>query len=76
MYARFKENIWAADLAERGPLSSKNRGVKKYLLFVIDVFLKYSWLKLLKDKKAKTVLNGFSEIINKSKSKSNKLWVD
>ena len=76
MYARFKENIWAADLAEMGPLSSKNRGVKKYLLFVIDVFLKYSWLKLLKDKKAKTVLNGFSEIINKSKSKSNKLWVD
>ena len=76
MYARFKENIWAADLAETGSLSSKNRGVKKYLLFVIDVFLKYSWLKLLKDKKAKTVLNGFSEIINKSKSKSNKLWVD
>ena len=76
MYARFKENIWAADLAEMGPLSSKNRGVKKYLLFVIDVFLKYSWLKLLKDKKAKTVLNGFSEIMNKSKSKSNKLWVD
>ena len=76
MYARFKENIWAADLAEMGPLSSKNRGVKKYLLFVIDVFLKYSWLKLLKDKKAKTVLNGFSEIINKSKSKSNKLWID
>ena len=76
MYARFKENIWAADLAEMGPLSSKNRGVKKYLLFVIDVFLKYSWLKLLKDKKAKTVLNGFSEIINKSKSKSNKLLVD
>ena len=76
MYARFKENIWAADLAEMGPLSSKNRGVKKYLLFVIDVFLKYSWLKLLKDKKAKTVLNGFSEIINKSKSKSNKLCVD
>ena len=76
MYARFKENIWAADLAEMGPLSSKNRGVKKYLLFVIDVFLKYSWLKLFKDKKAKTVLNGFSEIINKSKSKSNKLWVD
>ena len=76
MYARFKENIWAADLAEMGPLSSKNRGVKKYLLFVIDVFLKYSWLKLLKDKKAKTVLNGFIEIINKSKSKSNKLWVD
>ena len=25
-YAKFKDNIWAADLAEMGSLSSKNRG--------------------------------------------------
>ena len=30
----------------------------------------------LKDKKAKTVLNGFIEIVNKSKRKTNKLWTD
>ena len=28
-YLRFKDNIWAGDLAEMGSLSSKNRGVKE-----------------------------------------------
>ena len=51
IYARFKDNIWAADLAELGSLSSKNKSVK-YLLCVVDVFTKYAWLKLLKDKKS------------------------
>ena len=27
-YARFKDNIWAADLAEIGSLPSKNKNVK------------------------------------------------
>ena len=43
VYARFKDNIWAADLAEMESLSSKNKNVK-YLLCVIDVFTKYAWL--------------------------------
>ena len=30
----------------------------------------------LKDKKAKTVFNGFIKIVIKSKHKPNKLWVD
>ena len=49
VYARFKDNIWAPDLAEMGSLSSKNGNVK-YLLCVID-FFKYAWVKPLKDKK-------------------------
>ena len=61
MYARFKGNIWAADLAEMESFSSKNKSVK-YLLCVIDVFTKYAWVKPLKDKKGKTVLNAFIEI--------------
>ena len=40
-YARFENNILAADLAEMGSLSSKNRDVK-YLLCVIDIFTKYA----------------------------------
>ena len=28
VYSKFKENIWAADLAETGSLSSKYQGVK------------------------------------------------
>ena len=45
MFARFKDNICAGDLAEIGTLSSKNKNVK-YLLFVIDVFTEHSWFKL------------------------------
>ena len=71
MYARFKDNIWAGDLAEMGSLSSKSQGVK-YLLCVIDVFTKYAWVKPLKDKKAETVLRGFIERVNESKCKPNK----
>ena len=75
VYARFKDNIWVADLAEMELLSSKNENVK-YLLCVIGVFTKYAWVKPLKDKKGKTVLNYFIEIVNESNRKLNKLWVD
>ena len=36
-YARFKDNVWAADLVQMGSVSSKNRGVK-YLLCLIIIF--------------------------------------
>ena len=41
----------------------------------IDVFTKYAWVKPLNDKKGKTVLNTFIEIVNESNCKPNKLWV-
>ena len=71
----FKDNIWAAGLAKMGSLFSENQGVKCFL-YVIDVFTKYIWVQPLKDKKAKTVLNGFIAIRHESKYKPNKLWVD
>ena len=74
LYARFKDNIWATDLAEMESLSSMNKNVK-YLLCAIDVFTKHAWVKPLKDK-GKTVLNAFIKIVNKSNHKPNKLCVD
>ena len=71
VYARFKNNIWGADLAEMGSSSSKYRGVK-YLLCAKDVLIKYTWVKPLKDKKAKTVLHGFVGIVNKCKREPRK----
>ena len=56
-------------------LSTKNRSVK-YFLCVIDVFTRYAWIKSLKEKKGKTVLNAFIKIVNESNRKPNKLWVD
>ena len=55
-----------------GSLYSKNLGAK-YLLYVIDVFSQYTRVKLLKDKKYKTILNGFIVIVNEYKHKPNKL---
>ena len=51
-YERFKDNIWAVDLAEMESLSSKKRNVK-HLLCVIDVFTKYARVTPLKGKKGK-----------------------
>ena len=56
-------------------LSSKNKNAN-YLLCVTDVFTNYGWVKSLKDKKGKTVLNAFIEIENLSKRNSNRLCVD
>ena len=68
-----KDNIWDTNLAEIESLSSFIAGLK-YLLCVTDVFTKYAWVKSLKDKKAKTVSQGFIEIVDKSKPKIS--WVD
>ena len=69
-YARFKDNIQAADLAELE--SSKNENAK-YLLCVIDVFTIYAWVKPLKDKKGKAVFNATIKIVNECNRKPNKL---
>ena len=63
IFARFKDNIWAADLTQMESSPSKNKKVK-YLLCVIDVFTDFAWAKTLKDKKGKTALNTFIEIVN------------
>ena len=56
-------------------LSTNNKNVK-YLLCAINVFTKYAWVEPLKDKKSKTVVNAFIEIVNESNRKPNKLWVN
>ena len=63
VHAMFKGNIWVADIAYMGSLSSYNCGVEN-LSCVIDVFTKYAWVKPLKNKKPKTIVHGFIEILN------------
>ena len=47
VYARFKDNILIADLAEMGSLILLLRiEVLKYLLYVIDAFTKHAWVKM------------------------------
>ena len=74
VYARFTDNIRAADLAQIESLSSKNKDIR-CLLYVINHFT-YVWVKPLKDKKNKTAFNAFMKIVNECNHKPKKLWVD
>ena len=75
MYALYKNNIFGTDLADIQLISKWNKGIK-YLLCVIDIFSKYAWVVPLKDKKGTTIVNAFQSILNNSKRKPNKIWVD
>ena len=48
----------------------------KYLLHVLDIFTKYTWIKSLKENKINTVLDCFIGIVNESTRKPQKLWID
>ena len=40
------------------------------------LFSEYAWVAPLKDKKSITIVNTFPKILNSSKRKPNKIWVD
>ena len=56
-------------------ISKYNKGIG-VLLYVIDLFSKYDWVAPLKDKKGVTIANAFQSMLDCSKRKPNKMWVD
>ena len=74
VYSGLRDNIWGADLADKQLTSKFNKGFR--LLCVIDIFSKYAWVVLLKDKKGISIVNAFQKILHKSGRKPNKIWVD
>ena len=48
----------------------------RFVLCVIDIYSKYSWVICLKDKKGSTIINAFQKILDESKRKPNEIWVD
>ena len=48
----------------------------RFLLCVIDIFSKYTWVVSLKDKKDISIVNAFQKILDDSAGKPNKIWVD
>ena len=50
VYSRFKENLWGAHLADMQLISKFHKGFR-FLLCVTDIFIKYTWVFPLKDKK-------------------------
>ena len=48
----------------------------RFLLCVIDIFSKYAWILPLKDKNGVSIVNAFQNILDKSRHKPSKIWVD
>ena len=64
-----------AYLADMQLISNFNKGFR-FLLCVIDIFSKYAWVVPLKDKKGVSIVDAFQKILDKSRHKPNKIWVD
>ena len=64
-----------ADLANIPLLSKFNKGIC-FLLCVIDIFSKYTWVISLKDKRDITITKAFQKMLNESNCKPNNIWVD
>ena len=68
----FKDNIWAADLADM-QLISKFSKEFTFLLCIIDIYSIYAWVVPLKDKNGVSIVNAFQNILKKSNRKPNKI---
>ena len=75
VYSSFKNNIWDVDLADMQLISKYNKGIY-YVLCAIDLFSKYACVVPLNDKIDITIVNAFQSILDSSKHKPNKIWVD
>ena len=77
----YKDETWSADLIDKSTLSNYNNNYK-FILTVIDLFLKYAWAIPIKNKSGLSITNGFKIVLSEhpqvgSKSrKPEKLWVD
>ena len=56
-------------------ISKYNKGIR-YLLCAIDLFSKRAWVVPLKDKKGVSIINAFQSILDGSKRKASKIWVE
>ena len=75
VYSGFKGNIWGADLVDMQLMNKFNRGFR-FSLCVFDIFSKYTWVVLLKDKKGITITNAVQKVLKESNRKPKKIWVD
>ena len=48
----------------------------QFLLCVIDIYSEYAWVIALREKKVVTTIHAFQNILDESKRKPNKIWVD
>ena len=66
MYAPEIDSLWEADLAFVHNVAKENDGVN-YLLVVIDVLSKYVWVRPMKNKTARSLLEAFDSILSEGR---------
>ena len=71
----FMGNIWGADLADMQLICKLNQRFR-FLLNVIDIYRKYSWVIPSKDKNSIKITDAFQNFLKESNRKSNKICVD
>ena len=74
IYAHEIDSLWEADLAFVQDLAKENDGVN-YLLVVTDVFSKFLWVRSMKNKQARSLVQAFDSILSE-KRKPEKLRTD
>ena len=74
VYAPEIDSLWEADLVSVQGVVKENDEVN-YLLAVIDVLLKYVWIRLMKNKTARSLLEAFDCILSEGR-KPEKLRMD
>lgn len=60
------DHLWQVDLSDVTSLKKFNKGYR-FILFVIDAFSKYAWVKPLKNKTGPVLARAMEEILKKSK---------
>ena len=70
IHSTFRDNIWGTDLV------NKCNKEFRFLFCVINIYSIYVWVIPLKNKIGITIPNDFQKILDESKCKSNKAWVD
>lgn len=63
------DDLWQCDLVEMIPYARENKGFK-YMLTVIDVFSKYSWVEPIKSKSAENVSVSLDKILRQRTPKN------
>ena len=61
------DNIWDVDIADMQLISKFNNRFK-FSLCVIDIYSKYAWVVILKNKKGITITNAFQKVANQIKN--------
>lgn len=73
--SNYIDDVWQADLCDMQSLSKYNDNFK-YLLTVIDLFSKFAWIIVLRNKTSLEIIRGFQEIFESSNRKPTNLNTD